>query len=97
MAVETSSGNTPYEDCFLMNGDRIRVFSENASESEYVWHRDKRDRIVYVEECGDLWFFQEDNKKPVVLKKGDSIEIKKMVYHRLIKGADKLIIRIKEL
>jgi hypothetical protein len=96
--VEVSSGNNkPYEDYLLMNGDKLRAFSEDASASEYVWHRDKEDRIVYVEQCGDLWFFQEDNKEPVELKKGDRFNIERMKYHRLIKGDGKLILRIKEL
>jgi uncharacterized protein YneR len=80
-----------------MNGDKLRVFAEETSASEYVWHRDIQDRIVYVEECGDLWYFQEDNKEPVELKKGDRIKIESMVYHRLIKGDDRLVLRIKEL
>lgn len=94
--AEVSSGN-PYIDYPLMNGDKLRVFSEETHASEYVWHRDREDRVVYVEECGDLWFFQEDNKKPFELKKGDRIRIEKMIYHRLIKGDGRLVLRIKDL
>lgn len=87
----------PYIDYELLNGDKLRAFSEETSSNDYVWHRDREDRIIYVEDCGDLWFFQEDNKEPFEIKKGDTIKIEKMVYHRLIKGDGKLVIRIKEL
>lgn len=94
--AETSFGK-PYREFQLMNGDRLREFTENTSSEEFVWHRDKESRIVYVEECGADWLYQEDNKKPVLLNKGDKIQIEKMVYHRLIRGSDKLIVRIKNL
>ena len=94
--MEISSGK-PYIDYELLNGDKLRAFSEETSSNDYVWHRDREDRIIYVEDCGDLWFFQEDNKEPFEIKKGDTIKIEKMVYHRLIKGDGKLVIRIKEL
>ena len=80
-----------------MNGDFLRLFSEDTPHYEYVWHRDKKDRWVYVEKCGDAWYYQEDNKEPVLLEKGTKFFIQSMVYHRLIKGHDDLVIRIKEI
>ena len=96
MVVEVSSGN-PYKDYPLTNGDKLRVFSEETLMEEYIWHRDKEDRSVYVEECGVLWFFQEDNRPPFELKKGDCINVEKMTYHRLIKGNGRLVLRLKEI
>lgn len=93
--METSSGN-PYREFELMNGDVLRVFFEDTEESEFVWHRDHNPRRVYVQR-GKGWMLQLDNKLPKELKVGEVYEIPEMTYHRLIKGKDQLIVRIKEL
>lgn len=67
----------------------------NTDKNNLVWHRDKNDRVMTVLECGD-WYFQFDNNQPIKLSKGDTIQIQKMIYHRLIKESGDLIIKIVE-
>lgn len=73
----------------------VRTFREDVPEDELVWHRDHEDRMMTVLECGE-WYFQFDNELPKKLSVGDTIEIKKMIYHRLIKESGRLIIKIVE-
>lgn len=71
----------------------IREFNESKS-GEYDWHRDHEDRIVEVLFADAGWHFQSDDMLPVLLYTGQVIKIKKDVFHRLIKGSGKLVIRI---
>jgi hypothetical protein len=74
---------------------KIRTFSEDVSEDELIWHRDKNDREIAVIE-GSGWKLQMDNKLPEDLQKGKLYNINKMEFHRLIKGEDTLKIKIWE-
>ena len=71
----------------------IRTFHEDVLEEELIWHRDKQDREITVLN-GSGWQLQYDNDYPVVMNVGETYIIEKMVYHRLIKGNDKLTIKI---
>ena len=71
----------------------MREFSAETSAFEFVWHRDKEDRLVEALHDTD-WKFQLDNEIP---KKIDSVFIPKETYHRLIKGTGNLTVKIKEL
>lgn len=83
----------PYKDS--QSEDYIyREFTQDIPERELVWHRDERDREITVLEETD-WQFQLDNELPQTLK--NTIFIPKDTYHRVIKGTNKLIVRIKEL
>jgi quercetin dioxygenase-like cupin family protein len=73
----------------------IREFSETVETTELIWHRDRQDRTIKVLE-GTGWKIQFDNSLPEELQKGTSINIPKMVFHRLWKGTNKLIIEITE-
>ena len=86
----------PYRELVFATGEKLRIFDDSILDSELVWHRDKRDRKVTVIESGD-WKFQMDDQEPVILKQGDVFRIPKMVYHRIIKGENDLVLRIKEL
>ena len=86
----------PYRELVFATGEKLRIFDDSILASELVWHRDKRDRKVTVLESGD-WKFQMDDQEPVILKQGDVFRIPKMVYHRIIKGENDLVLRIKEL
>lgn len=80
----------------IIKGDtRFRLIAENSESEELVWHRDRRDRVVEVIQSNG-WKFQYDNKLPIDLTEGDTIEIPKGHYHRVIKGSGDLIIRIIE-
>lgn len=74
------------------NGYKIREFSQDTSSFEFVWHRDKEDRIVEAIGKTD-WKFQLDNEVP---KEINRIFIPKETYHRLIKGSGNLKVKIKE-
>jgi hypothetical protein len=91
----TKENTNPYTQSKI-NGSIIREFSETTSNSEFVWHRDKRDRLVEVI-SGIGWKFQNDNQLPINLNIGDTIYIKREAYHRIIKGVDNLKIKITEL
>lgn len=87
-----TEGNTPYSQS--KNGNTIlREFNSNVSDKELVWHRDKENRTVKVI-SGSGWKFQRDNKLPIELKEGDIIKIKKMEWHRIVKGNSNLKIEI---
>ena len=76
------------------NGYIIREFSSSTSSFEFVWHRDKEDRIVEALHDTD-WKFQLDNEPPKILSK-NKLFIPKETYHRIIKGTGDLVIEINE-
>ena len=80
---------------YIEDGD-IRTFTQHVGDFELVWHRDKCTRKINVLESGK-WKLQMDNNKPFELEKGLQYEIPKMTYHRLIKGENDLVLRIKDL
>ena len=73
----------------------IRTFSVEVDSEELVWHRDHNDRIVTIVEGKD-WRLQMDNQLPITLKPGDSINITKNTYHRILKGTTDLVVEILE-
>jgi hypothetical protein len=86
----------PYNDNVKSSNSFIREFKIDVDDSELVWHRDKRDRIVKILSDSD-WQFQFDNQLPFTLVKGTEFKISKEVYHRVIKNGDTdLIIKITE-
>ena len=72
----------------------VRTFTQNISEEELVWHKDREDRIVEVLESTD-WQFQFDNNTPQQLK--SRLFIPKETYHRIIKGTGDLKIKVVKL
>lgn len=70
----------------------VREFLSNTSTFEFVWHRDKEDRIVQAMHQTD-WKFQLDNETPQVLSE-NKLFIPKETYHRLIKGTGDLKVKI---
>ena len=57
--------------------------------------RVKKTRDIEVV-SGDGWKLQMDNKLPEDLREGMTYRIPKMEYHRVIKGTNKLVLKIKE-
>jgi hypothetical protein len=84
-----------YKQEFITDKSFTREFSKDVETTELIWHRDKKDRKVTVMEGTD-WKIQFDNSLPKDLIKGNVIEIPKMVFHRLWRGKDNLIIQIEE-
>jgi len=89
---ESTLRDKPYQE--LRTFDTIlRKFKEDVDEHELVWHRDRRDRKVEVLNQTN-WMVQLENEVPQQLK--ETIFIPKNTYHRLIKGAGDLDLRILE-
>ena len=70
----------------------IREFSQDTPSFEFVWHRDKEDRIVEAMHDTD-WLLQLDNQPPIGLQ-NNKLFIPKETYHRLIKGTGDLVVKI---
>ena len=92
MADQTSQvTGRPYSEK-EQDGYIIREFSQDTPSFEFVWHRDKEDRIVEAMHDTD-WLFQLDNQAPVGLQ-NNKLFIPKETYHRLIKGTGDLVVKI---
>lgn len=74
----------------------VRMFSPDVDEYDLEWHVDYEDRIVNVIQS-DGWKLQFDNQIPQELIKNQEIFIEKMAWHRIIKGAGQLIVKITKL
>ena len=72
----------------------IRTFDEDVFEKELIWHRDLQDREITVLE-GKGWQLQLEDEYPNVMQVGKTYSITKLVYHRIIKGDNKLVLKIK--
>ena len=72
----------------------VRTFTQDISEEELVWHRDREDRIIDPVESTN-WMFQFDNELPKKITR--LLFIPKGTYHRVIKGTGELKIRVKKL
>jgi hypothetical protein len=86
--VAVTTSGKPYTD----EGD-VRSFDVDASQDEFVWHRDLEDRSIYIV-SGQGWQLQFDNCLPFLLEEEKLYFIPKLEYHRLIKGATPLKIII---
>ncbi len=71
----------------------IRTFKSTVKYEDLKWHRDYNDRFIEILNEND-WYIQFDNCLPIPLK--ENFEIKKGVYHRLIKGTTDLVVKITE-
>ncbi len=78
-----------------MKSATLRVFDQEIEEEDLVWHRDRKKRKIEVLESGN-WKLQLDNNRPILLEKGMTYTIPKMVYHRVIKGQYDLVLRIQD-
>ena len=81
----------PYSE-IKSDGYIIREFAHDTPSFEFVWHRDKEDRIIKALHKTD-WKFQLDNQPPKVLSE-DKLFIPKETYHRLIKGSENLKVKV---
>lgn len=84
----------PYNDV-IFNNEFIREFSINLADTELVWHRDLKTRHITIL-SGTGWKFQFEDELPFELKIGDEFEIYEKTFHRIFKGIDNLVIKIKE-
>lgn len=85
----------PFEQIEL-NNKKIRTFSPEVDDEELKWHRDLNDRKVTILESGG-WSFQMEDELPTKLQNAKQLFIPKLVWHRVIKGNNKLVVEIEEL
>ena len=85
----------PFKQLQINENKKIRIF-EDASQEELCWHKDHNDRLVKVMEVGNGWEVQFDDELPKPIKVGDIIKIKANVWHRILKGDDRLVIKVFE-
>lgn len=72
----------------------IRIFNQETDSDEFIWHKDKENRVISP--IGETdWKFQLDNELPKVIN--EEIYIPKEVYHRIIKGTGDLKIKLVKL
>jgi len=90
------SYSVPYKEVHISGKLYLREFKLSIPDKELIWHLDKEDRIVSVVK-GSNWKLQLDNELPVELIEGKEYFIPKLTYHRIIKGNDKLIIKLYKL
>ena len=84
----------PFQETKLSDNEFIRVFSQDTDTGEFMWHRDREDRII--ESIGETdWMIQIDNELPK--KINTEVFIPMGVYHRLVKGSGNLEIKLKKL
>lgn len=84
----------PLEETKISENTFIRVFKQETDSSEFMWHRDREDRII--EAIGETdWLFQMDDELPKKIE--GKIFIPKDVYHRIIKGSGDLKIKLTKL
>ena len=83
-----------YKENKISENTFIREFNQYTDSSEYIWHKDKEDRIV--ESIGETdWLLQMDNELPKKIK--GQVFIPKETYHRVIKGTGNLKIKLKKI
>jgi hypothetical protein len=81
----------PFQETKLGNNVFIREFSNDTDSGEFMWHRDREDRII--ESIGKTdWLIQIDNELPKEIN--EKVFIPMGVYHRLIKGTNDLKIKL---
>lgn len=84
----------PFKETKLSDNTFIREFKQETDSGEFMWHRDREDRII--ESIGETdWLIQIDNELPKSIN--EEVFIPMGVYHRLIKGTGDLKIKLKKL
>lgn len=84
----------PFKEKTIGENIFLRSFNQNIDSGEYVWHRDREDRIIESLSQTD-WMIQIDNELPKKIT--GQIFIPKGIYHRLIKGSGDLEIKLTKL
>jgi len=87
----------PYAHFQVSETSFIRTFHHSVKAEDLIWHRDKKERLVYVIHVDDGWTFQRDNQLPQKMITNETvIRIKAEEYHRLIKGNGTCVLYIEE-
>lgn len=81
----------PFKEQKIEENIFIREFSQDTDSSDFLWHRDREDRIIEPLEETD-WLFQLDDELPKKIE--GKIFIPKEIFHRIIKGRGDLKIKL---
>ena len=84
----------PFQETKLGNNVFIREFNHETDSGEFMWHRDREDRLIKSIGKTD-WLIQIDNELPKEIN--EEVLIPMGVYHRLIKGTNDLKIKLKKI
>jgi hypothetical protein len=84
----------PFKEEIVSDNIFIREFKQDTDSGEFMWHRDREDRIIESIENTD-WMIQLDDELPKVIQ--GEFFIPMGVYHRVIKGTGDLKIRLQKL
>lgn len=83
----------PFQENKIGDNTFIREFLQDTDSGEFIWHRDREDRII--ESIGETdWQIQLDNELPKVIQ--GEVFIPMGVYHRVIKGTGDLKIKLQK-
>ena len=83
----------PFKEEIISDNVFIREFYQDTDSGEFMWHRDREDRII--ESIGETdWKIQLDDELPKVIQ--GEVFIPMGVYHRVIKGTGDLKIRLQK-
>ena len=85
----------PYRELTLRGGRILREFSHDTRSEELEWHMDRRDRRVTVIEDGG-WKLQLESGLPFPLVRGETYEVPRESWHRVLRGHSDLKIIIDE-
>ena len=84
----------PYKETKISDNIFIREFKQDTDSGEFMWHRDRENRIIENIYKTD-WMIQLDNELPKLIE--GKVFIPMGVYHRLIKGTGDLKIKLEKL
>jgi hypothetical protein len=83
----------PFKEEIMSDNVFIREFKEDTDSGEFMWHRDREDRIIESIDETD-WKIQLDDELPKVIQ--GEVFIPMGVYHRVIKGTGDLKIKLQK-
>ena len=84
----------PFKEEVISDKVFIREFKEDTDSGEFMWHRDREDRIIESINETD-WKIQLDDELPKIIQ--GEVFIPMGVYHRVIKGTGDLKIKLQKL
>ena len=81
----------PFQETKISDNTFVREFSQDTDSGEFMWHRDREDRIIESLNNTD-WMVQIDNELPKKIE--GEVFIPMGTYHRLIKGTGDLKVKV---
>jgi len=85
----------PYIEHIIGENIVTRTFKESTDSEDFMWHRDQEDRIIEAINENN-WQIQLEDSLPINLRPGETIKIPKGSWHRVIKGNNIAIYKIKK-